>query len=211
MIRVKICGVTTPDDARMVCDAGADAIGLNFYPKSSRYLEPTKALQVIRALTPIVAPIGVFVGTPLRHATAIAYQLGLRSLQTYDETPPTESTLPFGHIASFRVKNEASLLAIEQYLKVAEERNLVPGAILIDAFVDGEMGGTGHTAPWQLLRDFKPTCPWILAGGLTPTNIAYALETLTPWGVDVASGVESSPGMKDPVKVQAFIKEVHRA
>jgi phosphoribosylanthranilate isomerase len=204
MTHVKICGVRTPADAAFAAECGADAVGLNFFPKSPRYLDPKQAADVVRALPPFIAPVGVFVGVPMRQATAIAFQLGLRAIQTYEMSP--EDTFPFAHIPSFRVKDTASLDGIRSYVAVRK-----PAAVLVDAFVEGEMGGTGTRAPWQLLAGFDPGVPLILAGGLTPENVADAIRTVRPWGVDVASGVESSPGVKDPGKVRAFVAAVRAA
>src|SRR5437763_15645265 len=102
MVRIKICGVTTPEDARLAADAGADAVGLNFYPQSPRYVTPAQAAAVVRALPPFTAPVGVFVGMPVRQVCAVAYQLGLRGVQTYDAEPPAEDPFPFAHIPAFR-------------------------------------------------------------------------------------------------------------
>src|SRR2546430_2276082 len=97
-VRIKICGVTTPADALFAADAGADAVGLNFYPKSSRFLTPDRAAALVRALPAFAAPVGVFVGMPLRQVCAIAYQLGLRGVQTYDDRPPDDDPFPFAHV-----------------------------------------------------------------------------------------------------------------
>jgi phosphoribosylanthranilate isomerase len=201
MTRIKICGVRTPAEMAFATECGADAVGLNFYPKSPRYLDPRSAAEIIRALPSFAAPVGVFVATPIRQATAVAFQLGLRAIQTYETT--SEDTFPFAHVPAFRVKDRSSLDAIRQY--AATHR---PSAVLVDAFVEGEMGGTGVRAPWDLLVGFDPGVPLILAGGLTPDNVADAIRTIRPWGVDVASGVESSPGVKDPGKVRAFCAAV---
>src|SRR6187551_2766223 len=109
MVRIKVCGVTTADDARLAADGGADAVGLNFYPKSPRFITPTQAAAIIRALPAFTAPIGVFVDMPLRQVCAMAYQLGLRGVQTYDAHPPDEDPFPFAHIPAFRVSDEAGL------------------------------------------------------------------------------------------------------
>ena len=98
MVRIKICGVTTADDARLVADAGADAIGLNFYNQSPRFVSPAQAAAIVRALPPFTVPVGVFVGLPIRQICAMAFQLGLRGVQTYDEAPPLEDPFPFAHI-----------------------------------------------------------------------------------------------------------------
>jgi phosphoribosylanthranilate isomerase len=210
-IRIKICGITTPEDARLAADAGADSIGLNFHPPSPRYLTPRRAVEVIRALTPFIAPVGVFVGMPIRQVCAVSYQLGLRSIQTYDDDPPNEDTFPFAHIPAFRVKDGSELDQIQQFVAAATALGRRPAAILVDSRAEGQMGGSGQVAPWSLLAGFEPGVPLILAGGLTPENVADAIAIVRPWGVDVASGVELSPGRKDPVKVAGFIQAARTA
>ena len=205
-IRIKICGVTTPEDARFAADAGADAIGLNFYPKSPRFVAPVQAAAIVRALPAFTVGVGVFVGMPMRQACAIAFQLGLRGIQTYDDQPPSEDAFPFAHIPAFRVQDEAGLDAIRKFVLAR-----APAAVLVDSFVEGEMGGTGHRAPWELFAGFDPGVPLILAGGLTPEKVGEAIAMVRPWGVDVASGVESSPGIKDHGKVAQFIRAVRQA
>ena len=204
-IRIKICGVTTPEDARQVAEAGADAVGLNFFPKSPRFITPSQAAAIVRALPPFTAPVGVFVRMPMRQATAIAFQLGLRAVQTYDD-PSNEDPFPFAHIPAFRVKDEAGLDSIRTFVTARR-----PAAVLVDSFVEGQMGGTGHRAPWELLAGFDPGVPLILAGGLTPENVSEAIAAVKPWGIDVASGVESAPGRKDRVKVARFIEAARLA
>ena len=206
LVRIKICGVTTPEDARAAADWGADAVGLNFYPKSPRFLEPNRAAAIIRALPPFTAPVGVFVGMPIRQVCALAYQLGLRGIQTYDTVPPGEDPFPFSPIASFRIKEESGLEQIRHYVATARKTGYAPAAVLVDSHVEGQMGGTGHRAPWEPLRGFDPGVPLILAGGLTPENVAEAITVVRPWGIDVASGVESSPGVKDPRRLKQFIE-----
>lgn len=210
-VRVKICGVTTPADARAAADAGADSVGLNFYPKSPRYLDPRAAAELVRALPPFTAPVGVFVGTPVRQACAVAFQLGLRGVQTYTDSPPDEDVFPFAHVAAFRVRDAESLAAIRAFVTAARAAGRPPAAVLVDAYVEGQMGGTGHRPPWDLLAGFDPGVPLILAGGLTPENVAEAVRLVRPWGVDVASGVESSPGRKDAGKVRAFVTNAKAA
>ena len=203
-VRVKICGVTTPEDARFAADCGADAVGLNFYPKSPRFLTAPRAAAVVRALPAFTAPVGVFVGMPVRQVCAVAFQLGLRGVQTYD-APHADDTFPFAHVPSFRVKDAAGLDHVRRYVEAATRSGRPPAAVLIDSHVEGQLGGTGHRAPWGLLAGFDPGVPLILAGGLTPENVAEAVALVRPWGVDVASGVESAPGRKDPDKVARFV------
>jgi phosphoribosylanthranilate isomerase len=210
-IRVKICGVTTPGDARLAAEAGADAVGLNFYPQSPRFLDPQAAAAVVRSLPPFTAPVGVFVGMPLRQVCAVAFQLGLRGVQTYDDRPPAEDPFPFAHVPAFRVKDATGLDHVRWFVEAARQLGRPPAAVLIDSHVEGQMGGTGHAAPWHLLAGFDPGVPLILAGGLTPENVAEAVALVRPWGVDVASGVEATPGSKDPEKVARFVRNAREA
>jgi len=210
-LRIKICGVTTPEDVAACAAGGADAIGLNFFPGSSRYVDPRLCRPIVRAIPPFMSSVGVFVDTPMRQMAAIAYQLGLRGIQHHGKNHPIEDSFPFSHIVAFRVRDRDSLAEIEDYLKRCHAAGHLPGAILIDAFVEGLEGGTGQTAPWELLADFQPGVPMILAGGLTPENVAEAIHVVRPNAIDVASGVESSPGKKDPAKVLEFVERAREA
>src|SRR5437773_5338951 len=135
MVRIKICGVTTPDDARRAADAGADAVGLNFYAKSPRYVTPQQAAGIVRALPAFTAPVGVFVGMPVRQVCAVAYQLGLRGVQTYDDAPPAEDPFPFAHVPAFRVKDPDGLDHIRRFVAAARQLGYPPAAVLIDSHV----------------------------------------------------------------------------
>ena len=210
-LRIKICGVTTPEDIRACADAGADAIGINFHPGSSRYVDPKSAQPLIRSISPLMSAVGVFVNQPIRQVCAIAYQLGLRGVQWHGENRDLADPFPFGLIAAFRVKDRENLTEITAYVEKCRLLGYQPSAILVDAFVDGQHGGTGQTAPWDLLAGFDPGVPIILAGGLTPENVADAIRAVRPAGVDVASGVESSPGRKSPDKVRRFIANAREA
>lgn len=203
MTRIKICGITTAADAELLAELGVEAVGLNFYPKSPRYVSPSEAGELVRHLGPFLAPVGVFVSDDWQHIRAVATEAGLRAVQTYSDPPPPAPLSPFAHIPAFRVKEPADLDHIRQFVAACN-----PAAVLVDSFVAGEMGGTGHRAPWELLVGFDTGVPLILAGGLTPDNVADAIRLVKPWGVDVASGVESSPGVKDAAKVRAFVAAV---
>jgi len=196
---VKVCGTTTVDNAAMLVECGVDAIGLNFYPKSARCIAESVASAIAQELRSRVELVGLFVECPQDAMIATAARLGLATLQTYEFTP-TGSFSHYGHLPSFRVKSEADLEAIRAY--VVKHR---PKAVLVDSFVAGQMGGTGVSAPWELLAGFNPGVPWILAGGLTPENVASAIRIARPNGVDVAGGVESRPGVKDRGRVTAFV------
>lgn len=205
-VPIKICGVTTPADAEFAANCGADAIGLNFYARSPRYLTEDRAAAIVRALPPFVASVGLFVGTPLAEVHDRALRFNLRAVQTYPSDDSVFDFFPVAHIPAFRVKDAASLAVVSAYVSVAK-----PAAVILDAYVDGLMGGTGRIAPWNLLVGFDPGVPILLAGGLTPDNVADAVRTVRPWGVDVASGVESAPGVKDRGKIRAFVQAVRAA
>ncbi len=143
---------------------------------------------------------------PVRQVCAVAFQLGLRGVQTYDDDPPAEDPFPFAHVPAFRVQDAAGLDRIRKFVETATAVGRRPSAVLIDSHVEGQMGGTGRKAPWELLAGFDPGVPLILAGGLTPENVGEAVTLVRPWGVDVASGVESAPGRKDPGKVARIVK-----
>jgi phosphoribosylanthranilate isomerase len=210
-LRVKICGVTTPADVAACAAAGADAVGINFHPGSKRYVDRQNSRPLLRSLPPLMAGVGVFVGMPFRQITAVAYQLGLRAIQYHGEPRPPEDLLPFSLIAAFRVRDRQSLVAIDAYLDACRAVGQLPASLLLDSYVEGEEGGTGRTAPWGLIAGYKPGVPVILAGGLTPENVAEAIRTVRPAGVDVATGVESAPGRKDPEKVRAFVANAREA
>jgi phosphoribosylanthranilate isomerase len=211
MAWIKICGVTTPGDAALAAACGADAVGLNFYPKSPRYLDADRAAAIVRQLPPPVSAVGVFVIEPPQGIRAVTDTLRLSAIQTYNVPHPEIDFSTILHIAAFRVEGPDTLSAITEYVRARQGSGRAPAAVLVDAFVPGEMGGTGRRAPWDLLAGFDPGVPVILAGGLTPDNVADAIRTVRPAGVDVASGVESAPGVKDPGKVRAFIQAARDA
>ena len=204
-VRVKICGVTNPVDAAFAIDAGADAVGLNFYPKSPRYLPVEMAEWVSYGLPMFAVKAGVFVDATPELIDEYIQRFHLAAAQTYGPTP-TGRIFETHHMPAFRVRDAADLDVVRR-----EVERVRPQAVLIDSFVAGEVGGTGHRAPWHLLAGFDPGVPVILAGGLTPDNVAEAIRVVRPWGVDVASGVESAPGRKDPAKVAAFVAAVRAA
>lgn len=210
-VRVKICGVTTPEDVRLVADAGADAVGVNFYAKSPRFVSPQQADVLLREVPPLVEAVGVFVGLHTRQICALAYQLGLRSVQYLADIHDVEDPYPFRQIAVFRVRDRATIDEISHYLEQCRARRFLPAAVLVDAHVVGQFGGTGVTAPWDLLRNLHLEIPLILAGGLNPENVGEAISIVRPYAVDVASGVEAAPGRKDHDKVRRFIDSVRQA
>lgn len=198
-VRVKICGVTSVADAQLAVDAGADLIGLNFYPPSPRYVSLSIA-QAIRAVLPErVWCVGVFVNAERAHITALSEQLRLRAVQFHgDETSADVQGWSRLTIKALRVPVEGPLPEWQQF---------PVNYLLLDTHSPGRYGGTGERFSW----DHLTTLPYafrqqlILAGGLTPETVAEAVRVVRPWAVDVASGVESAPGHKDPEKVRAFI------
>ena len=211
MIRVKICGVMTPADAAFAAACGADAVGLNFYPKSPRFIDTDRAASIVQQLPSFVSAVGVFVSEPTQGIRAIADALRLAVIQTYNVPYPEIDSSTVLQIAAYRVESPDTLAAIAADVQARKELGRPLAAVLVDAFVPGEVGGTGHRAPWDLLAGFDPGVAVILAGGLTPDNVAEAIRTVRPAGVDVASGVESAPGVKDPGKVRAFIQAAREA
>ena len=211
MVRIKICGVTTQVDARMVADLGADFIGLNFYSQSPRHISGAQAANILRAIPSHVEPVGLFVNEPIANVQRISRELGIRTVQLHGDHEDVPS-IAENVIPAFGVWDEGSLDAISDYFeRLRSAHSVEPAAILVDAHVPGLHGGTGRTAPWHLLAGFDPGVPVILAGGLTPENLAEAIRIVRPWGVDVASGVESAPGRKDPDKLRRFIDNARAA
>jgi phosphoribosylanthranilate isomerase len=209
-VRVKICGVTYPADAEAAGRAGADALGLNFFPPSPRFVSDAQALAIVRAAPPFVALVGVFANeTPERFAARVT-SLGLHAVQLHgDLLDPAALGVPL--IAAVAVCDAGSLAETAHYLERCRQAGRLPAALLVDAHVAGLYGGTGRTAPWELLADFRPGVPVILAGGLSADNVAEAIRRVRPYAVDVASGVESSAGRKDAEKIRRFVDAVRAA
>ena len=199
MVRVKICGITTIDDALLAVDAGADAIGLVFYEKSPRNLTREQAATIVRSLPPFVQAVGLFVNAAIDHVNDTARFCGLDLVQLHgDESPEYCGLVERRVVKAFRIRDVASLEPIKDY-RVA--------GFLLDTWSPDSYGGTGTSFNWEIAREAAKFGPVILAGGLTAGNVVQAVETAGPYGVDVSSGVESSPGKKDPAKVREFIRK----
>lgn len=194
---VKICGITSLEDAEGAIEAGADAIGLNFYPHSPRCLDVVTARRIVEAIAGRVLTVGVFVDATLDAIRKTQEKTGFACVQLHGDEPATmlDSLLPHAYKA-IRVRDQQS---IEQAHAFAGEH------ILLDAYVPGEPGGTGKTFRWELARELAKQRKVTLAGGLHPDNVASAIEAVQPFCVDVASGVESKPGIKDLGAIRAFI------
>lgn len=198
MVRVKICGITTLEDALAAVAAGADALGFVFVAKSPRCVTPQKAAAMVRELPPFVQTVGLFVDEEAEQVNWTADFCGLDLVQLHgDEEPDDCVEINRRVIKAFRVKDAASLAGINRY-RVA--------GYLLDAWTPEAHGGTGQTFDWGLARSAGIAGRLVLAGGLTPENVAEAVRVVSPYGVDVSSGVESAPGRKDPEKVREFIR-----
>jgi phosphoribosylanthranilate isomerase len=203
MVRVKICGITNRDDALHAAACGADALGFVFYSGSPRYVTPEQVRAIVDELPPFVTRVGLFVNEMSERMLAIAGACGLDVLQLHGDEPPQACLLPpYRVVKGVRPRSSADLAPLSVY-PVA--------ALLVDAAVPGQFGGTGQRADWQLAAQLVATHRVILAGGLTPDNVVAAVQAVRPYGVDVSSGVESVPGRKDPEKVAAFIRGAREA
>lgn len=211
-LRIKICGVTRPEDGRLAGLLGADAVGINFFPGSKRYVEPGAVEPILRALPPLVEAVGVFVGGRLREAVEAVGRFGrMRTVQIHGEKPAPEAAFPFHWVVAFAVRDQEGPGEITAYLERCRRAGALPDAVLVDGHAAGAYGGTGRMAPWEMLAEFRPGVPVVLAGGLTPENVAEAVRTVRPYAVDVAGGVESAPGRKDAAKMRRFIDSAREA
>jgi phosphoribosylanthranilate isomerase len=200
--KVKICGITSAEDARVVVEAGADALGFIFYRKSPRYIEPTLARQIIMNLPPLVIPVGVFVNEEPQAVRNIMDDCGLAFAQLHgNETATYCQELGRPVLKALRVKDRSAFLALAEYRGRAGVRGFV-----LDAFSDQAYGGTGQVTDWAVAAEAAKAANILLAGGLTPDNVGEAIQAVQPYGVDVSSGVEREPGKKDHEKVRAFIR-----
>lgn len=206
MVRVKICGITKWEDAKLAAELGAHAIGLNFYEQSPRCVTPFAATEILRRLPPFVTPVGVFVNWEEAAVLALAKALRLLSAQLHGDEPARV------------VERVAEQMPVIKALRLGQGVNgpdfakyRAASAFLLDAAVTGHYGGTGTTGNWHAARTAAQSHRVLLAGGLTPENVGEAIRIVRPYAVDVASGVEARPGKKDPAKMKAFFEEVGRA
>jgi phosphoribosylanthranilate isomerase len=197
-VRVKICGITRLQDLHAACDAGADALGFVFYEKSPRHVTAATATALVREMPPFVQSVGLFVNAPPAWIESVLQVVPLDLLQFHgDETPADCARYGRPYIKAVRVNRDTDLL------KCAADFDAACG-LLLDAYVPGVPGGTGARFDWSLIPANLPR-PIVLSGGLTPENVAEAVQQVRPWAVDVSSGVEASKGIKDPRKIAQFI------
>lgn len=200
MVRVKVCGITNSDDAFRAVDLGADALGFIFYKGSKRYIDPRDAHRIISSLPPFVSSVGVFVNQGADEIKEAVETSGVDTVQLHgDETPEFCTLLPYKLIKAVRVKDTVNTEEVELYPVLA---------ILFDKHTDEMYGGTGKSFDWGALKGIAISKKVILSGGLTPENVFRAIETVRPYGVDVSTGVEDSPGKKNHIKMRKFIEAV---
>jgi phosphoribosylanthranilate isomerase len=210
LFRIKICGITSVGDGRAAAGAGADAIGLNFWQQSKRYVRPEAAREIAAALPAGVTKVGVFVNATAEAIASIADEVGLDWIQLHGNEPAEllaklPSWVPI--LRAFRCGTNG-FEQLTTFLTESREVGRAPDAVLVDADAAGDFGGTGECVDWSRVardRDLLAGMPLVLAGGLTPRNVAAAIQSVRPDGVDVASGVESRPGRKDAVLVEQFV------
>src|SRR4051794_13154140 len=210
MFRIKICGVTNPDDARAAAEAGAGALGFNFYRSSKRFIDLDTARQIAEAVPTQVAKVGVFVNHSVREIQAAVESLQPAYIQLHGGEPvellsdlPAETKI----IRAYRC-GAGGLAPLASYLDKCRALGRMPDAVLLDADAAGAFGGTGQAADWSLIsnqRAMLGDIPFILAGGLTPANVGQAIAAVRPDTVDVASGVERQPRSKDRDLMQQFV------
>jgi phosphoribosylanthranilate isomerase len=207
MVRVKICGITNLADAKAAVDLGADALGFNFYEKSVRNIAPAAAYKIIRALPEKVEAAGVFVNWSPQAVIALARAVDLDTVQLHGDEPADTACA----VANYFQVTKA--MRVGKGFRLTELRPFQSAvrAFLFDADKSGQFGGTGYRTDWTIARRAAKMHDIILAGGLTPENVAEAILYVRPYAVDVASGVESRPGKKDRAKLRQFLSEVARA
>ena len=203
-VKVKVCGVRSFEEAEAALDAGADALGFNFWPSSPRYIAPHAAREVIAKLSPVVSTVGVFVNDVADRITEIAFDLKLTAVQLHgDESPEFCAALgSIKTIKAIRVGQDFDLNVINSY---------PVSMVLLDSNIKGSYGGTGQRFDWRIAVEAKRFAPIILAGGLNTENVWDAITHVRPAAIDVCSGVEAEPGRKDLARLRRFMAVVARA
>jgi len=197
MVRIKVCGITNIEDAQKAAYYGAWAIGFIFTKKSPRYVSPSRARKIVESLPPFVTPVGVFVDQAERAVRDICKFTRIRTVQFHGD----ETAVYCKRFGDFKV---IKAFRIGEYFPVDIINNYKVDAYLFDTYLEGQKGGTGEVFNWDILSGQKLDKPVILSGGLNSQNIQNALNTVKPYAADVSSGVEKSPGIKDPRLIRAF-------
>ncbi|MFQ5754013.1 MAG: phosphoribosylanthranilate isomerase [bacterium] len=202
MVKVKICGITNLEDALMVCESGADALGFIFYQKSPRYINPAAARAMMQSLPPFITKVGVFVNMSISDLHEICEKVPLNVIQLHgDETPEYCQQITLPCLKVFRVNDGFHVQQLTEYQTAG---------FLLDTFSHDHYGGTGETFDWNVAKEAKKIGKIVLSGGLHAGNILQAVNLVQPYAVDVCSGVESYPGKKDAMKVKALFEEIRK-
>jgi phosphoribosylanthranilate isomerase len=216
MFTIKICGITRPEDAQAAAAAGADAIGLNFYPKSSRAIDLTRASEILAALPAGIVKVGLFVNAPPEEVCRTSDALGLDLIQLHGDEPPEQLAALGGRpiMKAFRAAHYHGLQSVLAYLNACRALDCLPRLLLFDAPLTSTYGGSGKLADWRMVREYHEHSQgpaFVLAGGLKPENVAEAIHATGAKAVDTASGVESQPGIKDAASIAAFVQAARSA
>ncbi len=215
MFQIKICGVTSREDAEGACAAGADAIGFNFYENSPRFVQLSDARKMIEVVPSQVCKVGVFVNDDVARICDVFDELQLDAIQLHGDEPPPFLGLLGNRsiIRAFRCR-DSGIEPVVEYLEKCSALGCVPQCVLMDAYYPGQYGGTGKVFDWTMVKGSSQKlygAQVVLAGGLTADNVDKAIATAMPKAVDTASGVESSPGVKDMNLVQSFVRRAAAA
>jgi phosphoribosylanthranilate isomerase len=202
-LRIKVCGITSVDDALWAAEAGADALGLIFVAGTPRYVTPARAAAIVAAMPPFVCPVGVFWDHPTAHVQAVATECGLGAVQLHGAEPPEAvAALALPVLKTVKVQGREDLAALDRYK---------PAAFLLDSPARWSDGQARAPISWTLAREAAARGRVMLSAGLRPETVSEAIRVARPWGVDVNSGVEAVPGRKDPAKVRRFVRAAREA
>ena len=201
LVRVKVCGVTRVEDAHLAADLGAVAVGFVFWPASPRFIDVERARAIVRALPPFVIPVGVFVDQPQVEVNAVADKVGLGAVQLHgNETPEYCDGIDRRVIRAIGLRESMDVKLVEAWPSSV--------TLLLDAYDPEKRGGTGRPVNWTVAAGIASLRPTILSGGLRSENVGDAIATVRPYAIDVSSGVEAQPGVKDPQRLRAFFEAV---
>lgn len=208
-VRIKICGMTRASDALEAASLGVDAIGLVF-ADSPRRVDAAAAREIVKPLPPFIGVVGVFVNSPVDEMRRIAHEVGLTDIQLHGDEPPdvVSALAPLRVIKAVRVRDRIDPATLSTYIEAGAS------AVLLDAWSDDARGGTGQSFDWHALSELgagSGPVRWILAGGLNSGNVERAIRGTRPWGVDVSSGVEGSPGLKCAELIESFVEAARRS
>ncbi|MEA5512512.1 phosphoribosylanthranilate isomerase [Nodularia sp. UHCC 0506] len=206
-MRVKICGITQPKQSVAIANLGATALGFICVPTSPRYVTSQQIRAAVVELPKNIDRIGVFANTSISEISQIVMDSGLTGVQLHGDESPEFCSLLRQSLPNVEILKALRVRSLE-HLNQASNYTKYIDTLLLDAYHPQQLGGTGQTLDWQMLQQFKPSCPWLLAGGLTPDNVVIALNQVKPDGIDLSSGVELQPGDKDLNKVALLFEKL---